>query len=241
MYCIGICDDEWSLGGALERKIIEIGKKMGKKLVVEVFSHGEDLLNFIEAGEYPIDLLFLDIMMDGMNGVEVGERIREHYQNETMQVVFVSSSEDYYKELFNIRPLNFLKKPVSSEDLENVLKKAFQLDGISGKHYIYHQNRHTYRVPLTDIMYFVSNNRKISFYTKNGAIFEHYGRLQDVLAQVKDYYFLQVQQSYVINIRHLLRYGKNNVTMSDGTELPLTQRSFAELDAFMLREERDDW
>lgn len=62
-----------------------------------------------------------------LNGVEVGKKIRDQLCNETSQIVYISGKDSYAMELFDVRPLNFLIKPLQKEKIEVVVRKAIDL------------------------------------------------------------------------------------------------------------------
>ena len=75
-------------------------------------------------------MLFLDIELPKMNGVAVGQYIRETLKNETIQIAYISSKQEYAMELFEMRPINFLVKPLYEKKIENVIDKFLQLNKI---------------------------------------------------------------------------------------------------------------
>ncbi|MDE7311231.1 MAG: GHKL domain-containing protein [Eubacterium sp.] len=75
----------------------------------------------------PFDLIFLDIVLDKMNGVEAGRIIREQMEDNTTQIIFISSKENYTLQLFKIRPFDFLVKPVHYEHIEQVMDAYIKL------------------------------------------------------------------------------------------------------------------
>lgn len=81
MYNIGICDDEQAFAAELEEMIRQYAKETGLELRTTLFRNGQEL---IESDQIELDLIFLDIQMDVMNGLEAAKRIRardesEHY------------------------------------------------------------------------------------------------------------------------------------------------------------------
>ena len=83
---------------------------------VEYFSSCEDIYAKFKAGE-KYDLLFLDIEFPEMKGTEFGLQLRRQMKNYDTQIVFISTIRDYAMELFKIRPIAFLIKPIAYEDL----------------------------------------------------------------------------------------------------------------------------
>ena len=126
MYRIGICDDEIEFCTEIEGFVQEYAEKEEITVETEIFTSGEVLFETINNGN-TFELLFLDIELGGINGVEVGHRLREKVENEAMQIVYVSSKESYAMQLFQIRPFDFLTKPVNMEKISKVMSEYKRL------------------------------------------------------------------------------------------------------------------
>lgn len=98
MFKIAVCDDESAICSQIENIIVSNRKSFLKSVEIEVFYSGKDLCEFIEKG-HDFDLIFLDIEMDNLSGVEAGKIIREKLDNQAIQIVYVSGKENYRKVL----------------------------------------------------------------------------------------------------------------------------------------------
>jgi len=106
---IAICDDENSICNQLEEILDMLEKEFSKKLQIDIFYSGEELSSHLSKDNY-YDIIFLDIELKEMNGVEVGQVIRDKMLNETTQIVYISGKETYAMELFKVRPLDFIMR-----------------------------------------------------------------------------------------------------------------------------------
>ena len=106
---------------------MDIRRKTGIEMETEFFYSGESLYNAIAKQGYIFDLILLDIELMMMNGVQVGQKIREELNNDIVQIVYISGKESYAMELFDIRPLNFLIKPVDRKKWKLRLKRSLKL------------------------------------------------------------------------------------------------------------------
>lgn len=126
MLRIAICDDEIRTCSQLEDMVLGFAKGRGLQTEAEVFYSGEALYQAIRE-QCPFDLILLDIEMLALDGVELGRRIREQLLNEKVAIVYISSWESYAMRLFQVRPLDFLIKPVTREKLAGTLEKFLRL------------------------------------------------------------------------------------------------------------------
>ena len=127
MYKIAVCDDEEFICTKIEQTMVHYGERYGLELKICVFYTGERLLQALQDAEGCFDLLFLDIGLRSMNGISVAEVIREKMGNEEMLIVYISGRQEYAMQLFKTRPMDFLVKPVSREELIAAFLKAKKL------------------------------------------------------------------------------------------------------------------
>ena len=221
MFRIAVCDDEQVICSQIENIILKYAAKNNEKIEIQVFCSGEEFQRFLDSGD-GFDLLFLDIELQLINGVEVGRRIREELDNQTMQIVYISGKDSYYKELFDVRPMHFLHKPLDEADIIKDLRLAMKLSNKLGGIFIFKKGHEAYRKPVKDILYFESNNREVKVVTIDGEeIF--YGKLEDVYEQVAKYHFMYIHKSYIVNYFFVTKFRYEDVTMSNLEVLPISQ------------------
>ena len=221
MFRIAICDDEQVICSQIENIILKYAAKNNEKIEIQVFYSGEELQRFLDSGD-GFDLLFLDIELQFINGVEVGRRIREELDNQTMQIVYISGKDSYYKDLFDVRPMHFLQKPLDEADIIKDLRLAMKLSNKLGGIFIFKKGHEAYRKPVKDILYFESNNRAVKVVTIDGEeVF--YGKLEDVYEQVAKYHFMYIHKSYIVNYFFVTKFRYEDVTMTNLEVLPISQ------------------
>ncbi|MEL7647467.1 MAG: LytTR family DNA-binding domain-containing protein [Sedimentibacter sp.] len=223
MLRIAICDDDKSICMQLEEIILLAGEKLNESIETEVFYSGEELCRFLEDGS-SFDVIFLDIEMNKINGVEVGKRIRNDLNDEVTQIVYVSGKESYAMELFEIRPLNFLVKPVSEEKVESVLTRAVKLLGDGRRFFEYKNGSVNFSVQVGDVLYFESEGRKVNIILMDD-VKSFYGKLSQVEEQLNSQDFIMIHKSYLINFSHVIEYTYEYVKMSNKEVLTISQNN----------------
>ena len=127
-FKIAICDDEKVICNSMFNLLQEISKSISICFETDCFTSGEKLCTEMKTTNY--DLIFLDIELPKMNGVAVGKHIRENLKNEFVQIAYISSNQEYAMELFEIRPINFLVKPLNYENISKIIDKLLTISEI---------------------------------------------------------------------------------------------------------------
>jgi DNA-binding LytR/AlgR family response regulator len=223
MLRIAICDDDKELCIELKSMLNEISKNTGEAFEISVFCNGEGLCDSLMSGNR-FNLIFLDIELCEINGVEVGKKIREELNDEITQIVYISAKESYAMELFDIRPLNFLVKPLKIEKIKYVLKTARKVLGSSNQYFEYRVGNVNFNVLISDILYFESSGRKVKVVLKN-EVNEYYGKLSEVEEKIKNDDFFFIHKSYLINYNHVIEYSYEYVKMSNNEILGISQNN----------------
>ena len=192
LFNIAICDDEKSICTRVEDIILKYQEQTSVEIDVEVFSSGEELCQFMKK-EHSFDLVFLDIELKLMNGIEAGRIIRQKMDNQTIQIVYISGKENYYKDLFEIRPMNFLQKPIEKRKIINSILLAMELHDRLGGMFSYKKGHETYKKSVKKIIYFEGADREIKMISTDGEEL-FYGRLNDVYKQVAKYNFMNIHK-----------------------------------------------
>lgn len=221
VFQIAICDDELVICSQIENIILDYAEENNEKIETQVFYSGEELCKFLERGQ-TFDLVFLDIEMKMINGIEVGRKIREELDNQTMQIVYISGKDNYFRDLFDVRPMHFLQKPFDEADIIKDVRLAMKLTDKLGGIFIYKKGHEVFRKPIKSILYFESSNREVKMVTTDGEdVF--YGKLDDVYNQVAKYHFMYIHKSYIVNYFFVTKFKYEGVTMSNLEILPISQ------------------
>lgn len=227
MLRIAVCDDDSEITESVIRFLLPLESKLMDIYRVDEYNDGIELCYELEHGK-KYDLIFLDIMMPGRSGVEVGKLIREVLNDNITQIVYVSSENSYAMELFQMRPMDFLIKPVTQEKMEHIMRIAEKVIDGSRNMYIIEKQGLTVRVPVSRIKYIESNARLLTLHSVDE---EHsfYGRLDDVYDELKQFNFVFIHKSYVVNYAYVRYVHSDYVELVDKTVLPVSRNRRSEI------------
>ena len=228
---IAICDDEKGIGAALESALLSIFARLGIRCEIDVYFTGEALCAKMESGAH-YHLIFLDIEFPEsvMTGVEVGRCIRETHHNHTVSIVYISWEMKYSMALFDIRPLNFLIKPLSDAKIESVVKTYLDIAGPLSQDFTYKIGHDIHAVQVKDIVYLQSENRKVILHLADGRKEAFYGVLKDVYeAQLQKFDFLLIHASYAVNYDYIAVAKYGEMVLTAGQSLPISKPRRSEI------------
>lgn len=220
MYNIGICDDGKNTCAALEEMVRLYAQKNKIKMDAKVWYTGEELCQYLEQGGH-LDILFLDIELFEVTGIEVGDFIRNKMEDRGMQIVYISGKSSYAQKLFKTQPLDFLVKPITRQQIEDALELGVKLLEKNAQRFEFQNGRDHYYIPYGEILYFESEGRKIKIVSVD-AEKEFYGGIRDLGKKLPGDFFT-IHQSYVINKTHVVRYTYEMVEMDNGTMLSISK------------------
>lgn len=221
MIRIAICDDEIEVCSQLEEYITDICEDLNIMAEVVVFDDGDALCEILRSGK-KFTLLFLDIELSNQSGVEIGSYIRDVLFDNDIQIAYISGMESYAMQLFEIRPINFIIKPVSRAKVEQVFTKAVSLMNDMSRRFVYRQKHDVHYLEYHDILYFKSSNRKIQIVKQDG-VEEFYGRLDKIYKELPPNKFLYIHKSYVVHVSFIKHFQYESVIMVTGERLPIAQ------------------
>ena len=178
MYQIAVCDDEEAIRAQIVRAL-STHPRQGE-FVVSEFSSGENLLDNLRAGK-TFFLLILDIELQSQNGVTVGKLLREELRDNSTQVLYISAHSKYAMELFDVRPLNFLMKPLDEGKLSACVTQALELAPKLDATLTVFSGKQAQRIPLREIRYVESYNKRLTIHTTQGDYMEKVNALPEAM------------------------------------------------------------
>lgn len=220
---IAVCDDCMDDSLAL--------KELLKGQEISIYSDAGSLLADVEEKNRQYDLYILDIFIEEfMNGIELAKRLR--MGQEEALICFVSTSDDFYREAYDLYAFQYLIKPVREESVEELLQKAQQhlarRMNEKEKTLIYSWWGRSGAIPYGEICYIRTKGHTLSICCVDGKIQESTGKLSDLEPQICGDVFLRCHQSFIVNIYHVESMRGSELTVA-GESIPVSRRYYAEV------------
>jgi DNA-binding LytR/AlgR family response regulator len=211
MIKIGICDDDEQILNQLEEYLEVYTKENGINCNIDRFVSGEDLICDMElTGTY--DILFLDIELTRMDGIEAAREIRCKYPG--IILLFISCHSQYYKAAFDVQPFQFIDKPIEYTEFRSLCDRIFNIVLDSPQLLSFYYNRIHYNVDIRDILYLESDKRRIKVRCRSDE-YEFYDKLNNLenYLSERNYNFIRIHKSFLINPIYIKRFEYDSIVM----------------------------
>lgn len=224
MLRIAICDDQNEFCSQIERILL---KNSSVEITIEVFYSGEKLVEYL-ACNTQFDLIFLDIELGEFNGINVGEAIRNKLNDHICKIVFVTAKDGYEKELFDLQPFNFLRKPINEEKLVNCVELVAKILNIENNLFDYKKGHEHKKIPIKEILYCESVLKKtkiVSLNQSTGEVVEDsfYGSLEKIKSDLPSTFFFP-HRSFLVNYNNIKYMSNEEIVMINESVIPISRR-----------------
>ena len=218
---IGVCDDEKVILGILVDMIKKVMEKVEVQFEVKVFLSGKQMLPEVKS----LDLVFLDVEMPGLDGIETGRRI--FGINPECKIIIATEGIERFKEAFKINAFRFVTKPFSEEEVEEAIRSYLKINFIGEKISAYY-NRVQYDIEQRDIVYLCAYGSYIEIVTEHD-IFRKETSLKDMEMLLESKIFFRVHRKYIVNIARIEKY-KNGVIFINNKKIEVARRKKKEFE-----------
>lgn len=216
MIRIAVCEDEQILLEQLTDDIKNILNKHSVIYSVKAYANGNALLAHKE-----FDILFLDIAMQPITGLELAKRLRA--RGDESKMVFITAHRQYAIDAYDVQAFHYLIKPVDLKKLEAILLKLCSLlKGEYDQALSVCQGTMRRRIPFEQILYLEVINRKIYLHKNNESV-PFYGKLNEIEPMLPDSFF-RCHRSYIVNFDHVKYYKKETIWLDNEYTVPLSRR-----------------
>lgn len=224
---IGICDDESIFREQLKTMLEDYYHSLD--VLIISCSSGEELLQEIEKKQY--DLVFLDIEMQGMDGLETAKRV--HSIKADLPIIFLTSHTELAMEGYEVQAFRFLAKPVAVQKLQEALH-AFETTLQQEQKLMIVEDGMNRYLSCADIQYIKSENVYLQIVTKQGSHLVR-KKLKEQIEELPKDTFMLVHRSYIVNLNEVASFDGNVIVLKGGFEIPVSRGNREAFKAKMLQ------
>ena len=232
MFKIAICDDNVKELESTYHMVLDFARQRPETgFKVRRFQSSYDLMDCLHMTS-GFHLYILDIIMPVMNGIDVGEKIRE--KDENAIIIYLTSSSDYAVKSFRVFPFQYLIKPVEQSSLFTTLEKAFaKMDLEAEKSMPVKTKDGITAIRYHRISYVEYLNHCLKFHLSDGSVVNSVSSREpfDTTANelLQDDRFLRPHISYVVNLNYVRTITGKDFIMHSGTVLAISRKNYADI------------
>lgn len=221
---IALCDDNLTDLNKIKELLLSFSASgiTGNDLIIKEYNNATTLLFDLEHRE-DFDLLIIDIIMPGLNGLQLASEIRSH--NNSCRIIFISSSPDFALSSYKVDAFYYLLKPVMKHELFPLLEKAkLQMDIDISESVLIKTAKSINRIHFNMIQYVESMRHVINFHLSNSNTRSCYGTISEFAGiLLSDRRFVKCHKSYIINMDYVATMTTSDFVMDDGTIIPISR------------------
>lgn len=230
MINIAVCEDKKETQLLIVDYIENILKNISIEYEIQKYLSGKELL---ESNLKDIDVLFLDIKMEKINGMDTTRKIRK-VGNE-IEIIFITSLIDYVQEGYEVRAYRYLLKPIEFEELKKHMLTCIKDIEINKDSYITIKNKsNRYKIYLNQIKYIEVQRKEMLIHTINKNFDIRYS-LNKIEKELNLSRFIRCHKSFIVNLSHVENIKYNIAILESGEEVPISRYRYKEVKEKFLR------
>ena len=223
MIEIAICDDE----KIVRERIADLINKQGADCRIDDFGTGDELLT---AGKQ-FNMIFLDIQMEGRNGIDTARAIREYDRKAV--IVFVTAIKEYVFEAFDVAAFQYLLKPIEDKKFTEVFDNAVKeiqeqkrtQEAESPTLLVKAKNR-SHMLKQSEIIFIENRANKVAIHTTRDVLEVYYAMSK--LECELGISFYRCHRGYLVNMEHITEYSNNMIDMDNGERVYMAKDKYPE-------------
>ena len=217
MLRVAVCDDELIINNVISNTIREFFAKKGEVLELHTFLSAENLLN--ECTNKSFDIIFLDIDMPDMSGIEFATKLRKY--DEQTEIVFISNRDDLVFSAIKQSPFRFIKKS-EMQELEEALEALYEKKRRSEVVFDFPTLYGKVSKKLVDIWYVEVYGHDLVIHLKDNS-FQSKGALNTLEKQIGKDGFIRIHNSFLVNYRYIFAINSKDLTLDNFKKLPVSR------------------
>ena len=228
MIKIAFCDDDMEVLHQMNELLDRYRVERNEDITYAAFQSPFELLTEIEKGIRP-DILFLDVVMPGQNGMDVAKEIRQYDTN--MKIIFLTSSPEFAVEYYSVGAYFYQLKPIWEESFFRLMDAVLaECEKKKKNSLILRSKDGITRIDLQQLEYCEVLGRKLLFHLENGAVLESAGSLDDLAGQLMQYSnFFRPHRSFLVNMEYIQNISSRSIKMVNDAEIPIPHGKCSEI------------
>lgn len=217
MLHIAICDDEKYMSDKIKMMVSDFFCEKNMEVVISQFSNGKEILKY----DRTIDILFLDIQMKDMNGMETARKLRNRKFKGVL--IFITILKEMVFQSFEVQAFDYLVKPIEAGCFEKTMERLLvSMKNASESSLLVQRGYESSIILFEEIVFCEVIDRKVYLHLTSSEIIDFYDRIETLETKL-DSRFFRCHRSFLINLQYLKSYKNGIAYMENGMEVPVSR------------------
>lgn len=230
-YYVAVCDDEQSQIDILKHNLIKYSMKTDVEFVVDDYTSGEKLIEKYKSNKSPYDIVFLDMEMPDIKGLDVAAAIRE-LPDRNVSIAFVTSYPEYMQDSFNVQAAQYIIKPIIydkfAERLYNMLNS---IDASYSNIKVISEKSGERVLYLDNVICIETDKSSRLLVTTISEVFTISAKLSDMEKELSDKDFVSVHRTCLANMRYIRKFNSDSLEFTSGKIVNVSRRRLPKIKA----------
>ncbi len=226
MITIAICDDENRIAEQIRTFTSDFLRVNHVEASIVRFSDGKELLDY----EKNIDILFLDIQMKGIDGMETARRLR--CRNFRGVIIFITILKELVFQSFEVQAYDYLVKPIDRKKFDKTMERLLaSLENVSKEKLLVQKGYERSIIAFDDIIFAEIMDKKVYLHLTSSEVVDYYDRIEKLESRLDERFF-RCHRSYLINLKYLKGCKNGTAYLENGKEIPVSRlrsKAFSEV------------
>lgn len=218
-YNIAVCDDYNHILIHISNILKTEFAKIGLNAEITAFDNPISLINSHKTNKY--DVIFLDIEMPDMDGIEAGKIIKN--LSSKALIIFLTSKDELVYKSFEAHPYSFIRKTYMDKEIPKIINDI--KEELSKNEYMlkFKIENINYKLYLDDIIYIESKRNYIIIHTIDDAAYKYKDSINKKEDELSKYDFIRSHESFLINLKYIKHINKKTVTLILNLDIPVSR------------------
>lgn len=215
---IVVCDDDQDFLDNIQKELFHLANTLNIAIETYLYTDGNKVVDLIYNDKEDFDILFLDIDMPDISGLEVAKKLRE--KGSDIILIFISAHEQYVFDSIEYNSFRYIRKNRVKKELPVAMRAACsRLAELEDNNIVVKTEYEEVKIKHSDIMYFETAARKVGIHLSNGEVLAVRKTIKELCEELNNEDFIRIHSGCVANAKYIDKFSSYDITLDNGEQL----------------------